>query len=92
MNHQNAQSSLKQLYEENIGLADGLKLTVKVLKKTLDKNKMSGENIEIFVLENKEGEVFQRFIEAKEIDNLLKIIEKEEAEEKSKTEKKQMEY
>jgi 20S proteasome alpha/beta subunit len=44
-NYQSAQSTLKQYYtDENMGLEDGLKLTIKVLKKTLDKNKLSGEN------------------------------------------------
>jgi 20S proteasome subunit alpha 3 len=43
-NHQNAQSSLKSFYDEKFTLNEGLKMTVKVLKKTLDKNKISGEN------------------------------------------------
>jgi 20S proteasome subunit alpha 3 len=91
-NDQSAQSSLKQYYEENLSLADGLKLTVKVLKKTLDKNKMSGENLEIFVLENIDGEIFQRFIKDTEIDGYLKVLEVEEAEEKAKSDKKPAEY
>jgi 20S proteasome subunit alpha 3 len=86
-NYQSAQSSLKQYYEENISLKDGIKLIVKVLKKTLDKNKMSGENIDILVLENVDGELTQKFLQAKEIEAFLKTVEQEEAEEKAKTDK-----
>ncbi len=43
-NHQNAQTFLKSNYEEGMTLDKGVKLIVKVLKKTLDKNKMNGEN------------------------------------------------
>jgi len=43
-NYQNAQSTLKQYYSDTMNLSEGLKLTVKVLKKTLDKNKMTGDN------------------------------------------------
>lgn len=76
-NYQNAQSSLKQFYEDNLSLSEGLKLTVKVLKKTLDKNKMSGENIDIFVLENLDGDLVQRYVSAKEIDTYLQQIDQE---------------
>ncbi len=87
-NDQSAQSLLKQYYENDLTLAAGLKLTVKVLKKSLDKNKMNGENVEIFVLERKEGEIYQRFIKENEINEYLKEVEKEEAEEKEKADKK----
>lgn len=86
-NYQSAQSSLKQYYDENLSLSDGLKLTIKVLRKTLDKNKMSGENIDVFILEQSDGELTQRFLPAKEVDNYLKIVEKEEADEKAKSDK-----
>jgi 20S proteasome subunit alpha 3 len=86
-NYQSAQSSLKQYYEDNLSLADGFKLIVRVLKKTLDKNKMSGENIDILVLEMVDGELTQRFLPAKDIDTYLKVIEQEEAEEKAKSAK-----
>lgn len=49
-NYQNAQSTLKQYYSETMDLAEGLKLTVKVLKKTLDKNKMTGDNSKLILL------------------------------------------
>ncbi len=86
-NYQSAQSSLKQYYEENISLPDCLKLVIKVLKKTLDKNKLSGENIDILVLESVEGELIQRFLPAKDIENYMKVIDQEEAEEKLKSDK-----
>lgn len=57
------------------------------MKKTLDKNKMSGDNIDIFVLENVDGELVQRYTPAEDIDNYLKVIEQEEAEEKIKSDK-----
>lgn len=79
---------MKQYYENDLTLEKGLKLTVKVLKKSLDKNKMNGENVEIFVLENKEGEIYQRFITEKEITEYLTEVEKEEALEKEKADKK----
>ncbi len=86
-NYQSAQSTLKQHYEESLSLGDGLKLTVKVLRKTLDKNKMSGDNIDLFVLEQVDGVLTQRFLQAKEVDEYLKVVEKEEAEEKAKADK-----
>jgi 20S proteasome subunit alpha 3 len=43
-NYQNAQSTLKQYYSDQTNLNEGLKLSVKVLRKTLDKNKMTGDN------------------------------------------------
>ena len=38
-NDQSAQSSLKEYYENDMSLEDGIKLAIKVLKKSLDKNK-----------------------------------------------------
>jgi 20S proteasome subunit alpha 3 len=43
-NYQSAQSTLKQFYEDGLSYEDGLKVIIRVLKKTLDKNKLSGEN------------------------------------------------
>ena len=40
------------------------------------------------MLENKDGEISQRFLKAAEIDEYLKVIEKEEADEKATAEKK----
>jgi 20S proteasome subunit alpha 3 len=88
-NYQNAQSTLKTHYDEAMNLSAGLKVTVKVLKKTLDKNKLGGDNIDIYVLTMVNGELTQRFLQASEIDQYLKEIEKEEAEEKKKEKKDQ---
>lgn len=42
-NSQNAQSALKESFKEDMSLNEGIELAVKVLKKTLDRNKISGE-------------------------------------------------
>ena len=91
-NDQSAQSTLKQYYENDLSLKDGLKLTVKVLRKTLDKNKMNGDNVEIFVLQLVDGEIVQKFIRAEEINEYLKIVDKEEQEEKAKADKKKADF
>ena len=91
-NDQSAQSSLKQYYENDISLKDGLKLAVKILKKSLDKNKMSPENIEIFILEKKEDELNQRFLKNDEINEYIKIVDKEDEEEKEKEKKKKKDF
>lgn len=91
-NDQSAQSSLKQYYEENLSLKDGLKLAVKVLKKSLDKNKMNEENVEIFVLERKDGELVQRFVKADEIKEFITIVDKEDEEEKEQERKKKKDF
>jgi 20S proteasome subunit alpha 3 len=89
-NDQSAQSTLKQYYENNLDLESGLKLTVKVLKKTLDKNKLNGENVEIFVLQRNEedGEIIQKNIDSKEINKYIEEIEVEEEKEKKEASKK----
>ena len=91
-NDQSAQSTLKQYYENDLSLKDGLKLTVQVLRKTLDKNKMNGDNVEIFVLQLVDGEIVQKFIRAEEINEYLKIVDKEEQEEKAKADKKKTDF
>jgi 20S proteasome subunit alpha 3 len=77
-NDQSAQSSLKQYYENDMSLNDGLKLAVKVLKKSLDKNKMNPDNVEIFVLEKKEEGMSQRFVKSDEIQKFIEIADKED--------------
>ena len=91
-NDQSAQSSLKQYYENDMNLNDGLKLAVKVLKKSLDKNKMNPENVEIFVLEKKDDGVSQRFVKSDEIQKFIEIVDKEDAEEKEKEKKKKKDF
>ena len=91
-NDQSAQSSLKQYYENDMSLQQGLKLAVKVLKKSLDKNKMNPENVEIFVLTFDDGELVQKFIPEKEVKTFIEMAEKEEEEEKEKERKKKKDF
>ena len=91
-NDQSAQSSLKQYYENDMNLNDGLKLAVKVLKKSLYKNKMNPENVEIFVLEKKDDGVSQRFVKSDEIQKFIEIVDKEDEEEKEKEKKKKKDF
>lgn len=77
-NSQNALSTLKMEYSEGMNLSDGLKFTVKVLKKTLDKNKLTGDNIDLFVIREKDGDLTQEFIDSKDIDEYLKVLNQEE--------------
>ena len=91
-NDQSAQSSLKQYYENDMSLKDGLKLAVKVLKKSLDKNKMNPDNVEIFVLEKNEDGLNQRFLNKEEIEEFIKIVDKEDEEEKLKEKKKTKDF
>ena len=76
-NEQSAQSSLKQYYHSEINLNDGIKLVVKALKKSLDKNKMNYDNIEILVLEKSDDDINQRYIKNEEIEEYIKIVDKE---------------
>ena len=73
-------------------LQDGLKLAVKVLKKSLDKNKMNPENVEIFVLERIDGELNQRFVKSDEIQKYIEIVDKEDEEEKAKEKLKKKDF
>ena len=81
-----------------MSLDNGLKLIIKVLKKTLDKNKMTGENsilytylfifinlVDILSLTSGEnGELTQTTIAAKDIDEILKVLKVEDKEEADK--------
>lgn len=77
-NYQNAQSTLKMEYNEEMTLKEGIRLAIKVLKKTLDKNKMTGENIDLFILRQVDGELAQEFVSAKDIDEHLDVLNQEE--------------
>ncbi len=91
-NDQSARSSLKESYESDMSLKDGIKLAVKVLKKSLDKNKMNPENVEIFVLEKNEDGLNQRFVKSEEINEYIQIVDKEDKEEKEKEKKKKKDF
>jgi len=43
-NFENAQSNFKDLYKEDMTLEEGCTLAVRILRKSLDKNKISGKN------------------------------------------------
>ena len=75
-----------------MNLQDGLKLSVKVLKKSLDKNKMNPENVEIFVIEKKGEELNQRFVKNDEIQKFIEIVDKEDEEEKAKEKLKKKDF
>ena len=81
-NSQNAQSALKQYYEENISLEEAAKLAIRVLRKSLDKNVIAAENIEVMVLEEQDGELTQNYLKTEYISTLLENVKKVEAEEK----------
>ena len=91
-NDQSAHSSLKQYYDNEMSLKDGIKLAIKVLKKSLDKNKMNSENIEILIMEKNEDDINQRFIKNKEIEEYIKIVDKEDIEEKEKEKRKKKDF
>lgn len=82
MNYNNAQSSLKENYEDNMSFEKGLKLAVKVLRKTLDKNTLKGENIDILTLTYDGEEMIQKVFGAKEIDEILSVLDEDEKNEK----------
>lgn len=48
-NSQNAQSSFKQYYNEDMTLDEASTLAVRILRKSLDKNKITGENSKIYL-------------------------------------------
>lgn len=84
---QNAESFLKQNYNEEMNLEEGIKMSIRVLRKSLDKNVLSSENIEVFVLEEENGEISQNFIGNEYISRLLEEIKKIEEDEKANEEK-----
>ena len=48
-NSNNATSAFKQYFTENMTLDDGITLAIRVLKKSLDKNKISGDNSKFYL-------------------------------------------
>jgi 20S proteasome subunit alpha 3 len=79
-NNQSAISILKQEYK--IGetkLADALKLAIKILSKTLDTNKLTPEKFEIATLTRENGKTRIRILTEKEVLELIKHYEDEQA-------------
>jgi len=74
--HQQAQSILKQDYKDDLSLKDALRLTVKVLSKTLDSTTITGEKLEFVILKRgSDGRPRIITMSQKQIDDLLKTCE-----------------
>lgn len=79
-NNQTAISILKQEYK--IGetkLTDALKLAIKILSKTLDTTKLTPEKIELATLTRENGKTRIRILTEKEVSELIKHYEAEQA-------------
>ncbi|KAH9402407.1 Proteasome subunit alpha type-4 [Tyrophagus putrescentiae] len=75
-----AVSLLKQEYKENeTNLEQALALTVKVLSKTLDTTKLTGDKLEIATLTRDNGQTKIKILPQKEIEKYIKAYEEEEA-------------
>jgi len=79
-------SMLKQDYKEDIEMKDALLLSLKVLNKTLDINKLSSEKMELATLTRENGKTVIKVLPTNEVDELLKKHEETEA--KAEAEKK----
>lgn len=74
-NNQNAQSILKQDWNEDLTLKDALVLAVKVMSKTMDSTTLSSEKLEFSTLVRKDGKVIYHVLTDAEVDQLLKDAE-----------------
>jgi len=74
-NNQNAQSTLKSDYNEDIVLADALKLAVKVLSKTIDTTAPTPENLEFATVTVRDGKVVYHVFTRPDLVQLLKDSE-----------------
>jgi 20S proteasome subunit alpha 3 len=87
---QAAVSMLKQEYKENeTSLDDALNLSIKVLSKTLDTNKLTSEKVELATLTRENGLTKIKVLPTAEVDKLIKVFEESEA--KTEAEKKKKE-
>ncbi|KAG7230864.1 hypothetical protein INR49_024891 [Caranx melampygus] len=88
-----AVSMLKQDYKEGeMTLSSALALAIKVLNKTMDVSKLSAEKVEIATLTRDNGKTCIKVLKLKEVEELIKKHEAEEAKaEKDKKEKEQKE-
>uniref|UniRef100_A0A3Q3JQL5 Proteasome 20S subunit alpha 4 n=1 Tax=Monopterus albus TaxID=43700 RepID=A0A3Q3JQL5_MONAL len=88
-----AVSMLKQDYKEGeMTLSSALALAIKVLNKTMDVSKLSAEKVEIATLTRENGKTCIKVLKLKEVEELIKKHEAEEAKaEKHKKEKEQKE-
>ncbi|MXQ82926.1 hypothetical protein E5288_WYG022723 [Bos mutus] len=75
-----AVSMLKQDYKEGeMTLKSALALAIKVLNKTMDVSKLSAEKVEIATLTRENGKTVIRVLKQKEVEQLIKKHEEEEA-------------
>merc|ERR1712071_266282 len=88
-----AVSMLKQDFKEGeMKINDALALAVKVLNKTMDVSKLSAEKVEIATLTRENGKTKIKVLKQKEVEELIKKHEAEEAKaEKDKKDKEQRE-
>jgi len=82
-----AVSMLKQEYKDGeTNLNQALDLSIKVLSKTLDTNKLSADKVEIATLTREDGKTITRILPTADLEKLVKKFEEEEA--KAEAEKK----
>ncbi|XP_017891373.1 proteasome subunit alpha type-4 [Ceratina calcarata] len=75
-----AVSSLKQEYDNNnITLKEAKALAIKVLSKTLDLNKLSGDKVEMVTLTRENGKTITRILPMAEVDALIAEHDRVEA-------------
>jgi len=84
-NNQQAQSILKQDYNDTLTIPDALKLAVKILSKTMDSTTLSSEKLEFSTLSLKNGEPHFHFFGAKEVDQLIQDCDLKVAEDDDST-------
>jgi 20S proteasome subunit alpha 3 len=79
-NNQTAISILKQEYKiDETKLSDALRLAIKILSKTLDTTKLTSEKVEIATLTRENGKTRIRILTEKELTELIKEYEDEQA-------------
>lgn len=79
-NNQAGKSLLKTEYkEEGMEMEDALKLSVKVLNKTMDATGATKDKMELFVLTVEDGECVHRIVEGNELEKIIKEVEAEDA-------------
>lgn len=90
-NNKPAQTILKEEYKENdnISLQDALKLSVKVLSKTMDTTAPTSDKVEIATVTQENGVVKYTVMSKEKLNALLKQVTEDLAAEKAKQDKKE---
>eukprot|EP00127_Corallochytrium_limacisporum_P001436 Clim_evm58s55 gene=Clim_evmTU58s55 len=78
VNGQAAQSILKAEYKEDCSLEDALKLTIKVLRKTMDSTSLSAEKLEFATLTRKDEKCTFEMLSEKRVQEMLDQAKEEE--------------